>query len=168
MPEAVKELLPAIKQYDFEAGLRDMGIFLDYLADQKEVKPGKVGITGYCMGGGMALRTAARYPDRIAVAASFHGGNLATDDVNSPHRGAASIKASLYIAHADQDASMPPEQQARLREALQESGVHFETELYTGALHGFAMADLPAYNKEALQRHWKKLRELFVRELDKK
>jgi carboxymethylenebutenolidase len=162
MPDAIKELMLVYKEYDCEAGLRDIGSFLDYLAAQKEAKPGKVGLTGYCMGGGMALRAAARFPDRIAAAASFHGGNLASDDPNSPHLGADKIKATLYIAHADHDKSTPESQQARLREALAAAGVDFGAELYSGAIHGFTMADLPAYDEKALQRHWKKLTELFA------
>ena len=116
----------------------------------------------------MAILTAATYPDRVAAAASFHAAGLATDAPDSPHLLLNRIKAELYIAHADNDQHNPPEQIERLRKALEESGVRYQAELYTGAAHGFAMADLPAYNESALKRHWEKLLELFARSLGNK
>jgi carboxymethylenebutenolidase len=166
MPEIRKKLMPMFKSYDPESGMRDTAVFLDFLARQKQVKPGLTGIAGYCMGGGLAIRAAALYPDRIAVAASFHGGSLATDAPNSPHLLLNRIKAELYFAFADNDTSMPPEQIERLRGALEKAGIRYEAELYSGAAHGFTMADLPAYNEAALKRHWKKLFELFDRILN--
>src|SRR6478735_3025518 len=76
MPDLMKQLQALLGGYDPEMGVRDAEVFLKYLAELPEVRPGKVGVTGYCMGGGLALRTAARYPERIAAAASFHGGRL--------------------------------------------------------------------------------------------
>lgn len=165
MPAAHEQLMALFKNHDPEASLRDVGAFLDFLAQQKAVRPGPVGVTGYCMGGSLAVRAAAEYPDRIASAASFHGGRLATDAPNSPHRFAKSIKAKLYIAHADQDQSMPADQIELLKKALEEAHVKFEAELYSGAPHGFTMADLPAYNEPALKRHWNKLSALFAETL---
>ncbi len=82
----------------------DAGAFLEFLAAQKEVKSGSpVGLTGYCMGGGMVMRTAAHYAERVASAASFHGGRLATASPDSPHHLVHRITAELYFGHADQD-----------------------------------------------------------------
>ena len=63
--------------------IADTGAFLD--AFSAEGYAGPVGVAGYCMGGARALNVAASYP-RIAAAASFHGGNLASDAEDSPHR----------------------------------------------------------------------------------
>ncbi|MET0593071.1 MAG: dienelactone hydrolase family protein, partial [Polyangiaceae bacterium] len=78
----------------------DTAAFLDFLAEQKDVVQPKIGTTGYCMGGGHSLTAAGTYPDRVAAAASFHGGNLATADADSPHLLASRIKAKVYIAGA--------------------------------------------------------------------
>jgi carboxymethylenebutenolidase len=53
--------------------MADTEAFLDYLAGQPDVKPGRVGTTGYCMGGLMSLTAAGTYPDRIIATASYHG-----------------------------------------------------------------------------------------------
>jgi carboxymethylenebutenolidase len=76
-----------------------------------------------------------------------------------------SIKAEVYFGHADNDTSMPADQILRFEKALKESKVRFKSEVYNGAIHGFTMADLPAYNASALDRHWKNLFDLFDRNL---
>jgi carboxymethylenebutenolidase len=57
----------------------DTEAFLAYLDSREDVAGTRVGTTGYCMGGPMSLTAAGTYPARIAAAASFHSGNLATD-----------------------------------------------------------------------------------------
>ena len=95
MPEVIKLLMPLFKTYDPESGVQDAKAFFDFSYHQKQVRPGKIGITGYCMGGGLAVRTAARYPDRVAAVACFHAAKLATDAPDSPHKFLSLIKAEL-------------------------------------------------------------------------
>src|SRR5262249_41470226 len=125
---------------------------LDYLASRPEVKKGPLGITGYCMGAGVVMRAAAAFPDRVAAAAGFHGGRVATDAPDSPHLGAPKITAKVLIAGADEDAGFPPEQADRLREALTAAGVDNEVTIYAGAKHGYTMPDLPVYDRSAAER----------------
>jgi carboxymethylenebutenolidase len=142
---------------------RDAGAYLGWLADSPLVADGPVALTGYCMGARLALRTAATHPERVAAAAGFHGGRLATDDADSPHLGAGSITAELYFGHADQDASMPEEQIRRLDDALTAAEVRHTTEVYTGAQHGYTQADTTAYDHKADERHWAALLDLLGR-----
>ncbi len=165
MPAAFKQLMPYFQNFSPEAAMRDVDACIDFLDHQSQVRKGPLGTTGYCMGGAVAIRTAARHPDRIAAAASFHAGNLATEAPNSPHRLLPQVRAELYIAHADQDTSMPPEQMQRLKDALKTAGLRHEVELYAGAKHGFTMADLPAGDPESIRRHWEKLEALLKRNL---
>src|SRR5437762_900445 len=66
-------LTPTIQMTDAKA-------FVAWLDQQAPVaKNRKIGTQGYCMGGPIALRTAAAAPDRIGAAASFHGAALATN-----------------------------------------------------------------------------------------
>jgi carboxymethylenebutenolidase len=166
-PENRAKLIERMQALTPDAVVRDAGAFLAFLGSQKAVKPGsQVGLTGYCMGGGIALRTAAHFPDRIAAAASFHGGNLATEAPDSPHRLLGQVTAELYFGHADQDRIMPPADIARLDAALQAAPIRSKSELYEGALHGFTMPDLPAYDKAAEDRHWDRLLDLYSRTLN--
>ncbi len=140
-----------------EKSTRDTGAFLAWLDAQPDAKTDRVGATGYCMGAGLALRAAGNYPDKIAAAAGFHGGRLATDEPDSPHLLAPKIKAKVYIGGADEDAGFPPEQADRLRDALTAAGVDNRVEIYAGARHGYTMPDLPVYNESGAERHWKEL-----------
>jgi carboxymethylenebutenolidase len=149
-----------------EVIIRDTGAYLDFLAAQDTVRPGPAAITGYCMGGGNALRAIEAYPDRIAAVASFHGGRLVTDAPDSPHLLVGRVTGELYLAHADQDPSMTPEQIATLEAALDAAGVTYRSEVYPGATHGFTMADTAAYDEQATERHWASLFDLLDRALD--
>jgi carboxymethylenebutenolidase len=140
----------------------DTEAFLAYLDSREDVAGTKVGTTGYCMGGAMSLTAAGTYTDRIAAAASFHGGNLATDSDLSPHRLASRIAARVYVAGADHDDSYPPEMAARLDQALSDAGVDHRCEIYPDALHGWTMSDFPVYNEAAAERHWDELVTLFA------
>ncbi len=140
--------------------MADTRALLDYLAAQPDVKPGVIGTTGYCMGGLMSLTAAGTYPNDIAAAASYHGGRLATDAPDSPHRLAPNIKARVYIAGAIEDASFPDDMKARLEEALTSAGVDHKIETYQ-AKHGWVFRDTPVYDADAAERHWQTMVALF-------
>jgi carboxymethylenebutenolidase len=162
---AIQKLLPMMKAWSWQQTMQDMPAFLDFFSRQKTVRKGKLGLAGYCLGGGVALRLAAQFPDAVTSAASFHASNLATDAPDSPHLLLPKIQAELYFGHAELDQGLPPEQVERFQQALEETPLHYETEIYKGAGHGFTMRDLPAYNEPALKKHWKKVSELFTRTL---
>jgi carboxymethylenebutenolidase len=140
----------------------DTAAFLGYLDRRDDIAGTKVGTTGYCMGGAISLTAAGTYPDRFGAAASFHGGNLATDSELSPHRLAPEMAGRVYVAGADQDDSYPPEMAARLDQALSDAGVDHRCEIYPEARHGWTMADFPVYNEAAAERHWDELVALFA------
>lgn len=146
---------------DNRRAAEDSEAFLAYLDTRTDVAGSKVGTTGYCMGGAISLTVAGTYPDRVAAVASFHGGNLATDSEDSPHRLASRITARVYVAGADEDTSYPPEMAELLDRTLGEAGVEHRCEIYPGARHGFTMADFPVYNEQAAERHWRELFALF-------
>ncbi len=162
-PEIFERIGPVMRSLTNERAMRDAGAYLRWLAESPAVAGGPVALTGYCMGAGLSLLTAGTYPERVAAAAGFHGGRLATDTPDSPHLVAGSVTAELYFGHADQDHSLPPEQIERLEEALTAAGVRHRCEVYTGASHGFTQADTAAYRKEADERHWAALLDLLKR-----
>jgi carboxymethylenebutenolidase len=135
--------------------MRDTGAFLEWLSKQPKAKADKVGVTGYCMGGGIALRAAAAYPDRVAAVGAFHAGNVVTDAPDSVHLGASKIKAKVLVAGADEDAGFTDDHCATLDKALGDAGVNAEVTIYRGALHGYAPPDMPVYKPEAAERHWR-------------
>jgi len=135
--------------------------YVDFLLAQKGVMQDKAGIVGYCFTGQMAVRTAAAVPDKVAAAASFHGGFLVTDKADSPHRILSPIKARLYFGHAVEDSTATPEQVETLESALRDWHGAFESEFYHGALHGWTVPGRDVYNQVQAKRAFEKLVELF-------
>jgi carboxymethylenebutenolidase len=144
---------------------RDAPAFITWLDMQKPVdRTKKIGTQGYCMGGGLVVRTAAAVPGRVGAGGSFHGGGLVTDRPNSQHLLAPKIKARMYFAVAANDDKSQPEAKTKLKEAFDAAKVPVEVEVYSMAQHGWCVPDMPAqangqpiYEKADAERAWGKL-----------
>jgi carboxymethylenebutenolidase len=160
-PEERNRLMTMMGEITPDKMASDAAAFFDYLAARPEVKGSAFGTTGYCMGGRTSLVVAGRVPDRVAAAMSFHGGGLATDDPGSPHLLADQMRAAVYVAGAENDASFTPEAAERLDKALTAAGVEHTIETYPAA-HGFAVADHSGvYNPAAAHRHWDAMQSFY-------
>jgi len=145
---------------------RDAKGYIDFLSAQASVKDKhQLGVVGFCIAGGIALRVAAACPDQVVACASFHGGGLYEEKPSSPHLLLPRIKARLLIGHADQDRSMPAEAIAAFDKALEDWAGEFETETYQGAAHGWTTLDNPAFNAPQALRAFGKLKNLFADKL---
>ena len=143
----------------------DVEAMLGFVDSQDAAKKGPVGVHGYCMSGPYALAAAARYPGRVAGAASFYGTWLVSDAVESPHRSLGKVKGELYIACAEHDDLAPLPMVAELRGLFERAGSPGELELYAGVHHGFAFPQRKVYDKAAAERHWERLIALYRRRL---
>ncbi len=146
--------------------MRDVQAMLDFLGTQPQVTPGPVGTHGYCMSGPYSLAAAARFPDRIAAAASFYGTWLVSDAEESPHLTLGQAKGELYIACAEHDELAPLPMVAELKQLFEASGARGELEIYPTVHHGFAFPGRKVYDKPAAERHWERLIALYRRALE--
>jgi len=143
--------------------MRDTGAFLDFLDAQPGVRPGRIGVTGYCMGGRFALTAAGTFPDRIGAAAAFHPGGLATDATDSPHLLVPKMRdVAIYVAGAVDDPSFPDDMKQRLDEALAAAGVEHRIETYAGMRHGWVPSDTPVHSPEGAERHFRALLDFYA------
>jgi carboxymethylenebutenolidase len=126
---------------------------------------GPIGVTGYCMGARLAVRTAGQFPGTVAAVGGFHGGGLVTDAADSPHLAIAGSTAEYAFGHADQDRSMPLEAVEALERTLQDAGRPHLNEVYAGAPHGYTMADTSMYDEAGAERHFNVLQGLLARTL---
>lgn len=156
-----QSIRPLIEQLTPERLAADGAAYLDYLAQVGSTGP--VAITGYCMGARIGWRIAAAHPDRVAALAGFHAGGMATDGTDSPHLAAADVKAEMYFGFADEDPTMTAEQIATFERALDEAGSRYRSEVFAGARHGYTMADGPAFDEQARERHFQELSSLLKR-----
>ncbi len=135
----------------------------DQLAHARD---GAVGLVGYCMSGPFAFAAAAAFPERIAVAASFHGVRLFSEALDSPHLDAERIRGELYFGCAETDEWAPKEMIDGLDEYLSGTDANYRIEWYPGTAHGFVFPGRDGvYHKPSAERHWERLHDLFQRNL---
>jgi len=155
------EVMPLMQALTPSMHLKDGKTFVAWLDAQAEVdKKRKLGTTGYCMGGPIAVRTAVVAPDRVGAVASFHGAALVTTATDSPHRLVAKTQARYLIAVAEDDDTEEPEAKAALRKAFENAKLSSEVEVYPAA-HGWCPPDTRVYNTAQAERAWMRLLATF-------
>jgi carboxymethylenebutenolidase len=151
---------------------KDAVAYIAFLDAQKQVNTKKkIGTQGYCMGGGLVMRTAATVPDRVGAGGSFHGGGLVStkpDDPNSLHLLAPKIKAKMYFGIAMSDDKQQPDAKDKLKEAFIAANNPAEIEVYGTCFHGWCVPDMPkqpdgtpTYDKAEAEKAWAKLTVLY-------
>ncbi|MFI8849340.1 dienelactone hydrolase family protein [Streptomyces sp. NPDC053499] len=151
-------LMPLIEAHTVERTLRDADAFLGFLAGRPEAGTGPVAVTGYCIGGLLAVRTAAAHPGQVAAVAGFHApvGAAGPDCLRR-------LTAQVHFGHAESD--LTPEGLSELNQVLDAAGVDYTSEIYPDTVHGFTMSDTDAFNPAALRLHWDHLLPLLARTL---
>jgi carboxymethylenebutenolidase len=127
----------------------------EYLKNHKDCS-GKVGVVGFCYGGGISNILAVRVPD-LAAAVPFYGGQPAAADVPK-------IKAPLMIHNASLDTRIMAGAPA-YEAALKENGKKYQAFVYEGANHGFHNDTTPRYDKAAAELAWKRTIDFFKENL---
>lgn len=161
-PAVMAQLMPLIEAHTAERVLSDADAYLRFLTAQPEVGAGPVAVTGYCIGGLLAMRTAAAHPGQVAAVAGFHG-PVAAGGPDDLRRLLADLTAQVHLGHAATD--MTPEALDELNRALDAAGVDHTSEIYPDTVHGFTMSDTDAFDAAALRRHWDRLLPLLGRTL---
>ena len=114
---------------------------------------GKVGVVGFCFGGGMSNALAASIPDVISAAVPFYGRQPAAEDVPK-------IKAALLIHYAELDGRINRGWPA-YETALKEADVTYTAHIYEGVNHGFHNDTTPRYDAAAAKLAWQRTIDFF-------
>ncbi|MET0988080.1 MAG: dienelactone hydrolase family protein, partial [Steroidobacteraceae bacterium] len=122
----------------------------DFLAAASYLKSlpaatGKLGVVGFCYGGGMSNFLATRLPD-LAAAAPFYGGQAPVEEVPQ-------IKAPLLLHYAEKDDRINAGWPA-YEAALKAAGVKYQAFMYPGTQHGFNNDTTPRYDEAAAKLAW--------------
>jgi carboxymethylenebutenolidase len=162
----IAQVSPLMQALNETTHMTDAKAFIGWLDQQTSVaKNRKMGAQGYCMGGPIALRTAAAVPDRVGAVASFHGAALVANGPNSPHLQAAKTKAQFLIAIAEADDMRSPNDKVALKDTFAKAGLTAEVEVYVGSAHGWCPPDSTVYNEPLAEKAWSKLLALYGKAL---
>jgi carboxymethylenebutenolidase len=157
----IAEVMPLMQALTPATHLSDGKSFVAWLDAQPEVdKARKLGTTGYCMGGPIAVRTASVAPGRVGAVGSFHGAAMVTASPDSPHRLVAQTRARYLVAIAENDDSKDPEAKVTLRAAFDGAKLPAEVEVYPAA-HGWCPPDSRVYDATQAERAWSRLLTVF-------
>ncbi|MDA1000150.1 MAG: dienelactone hydrolase family protein [bacterium] len=140
---------------------------LSFFKENPRVREGSWGCAGYCMGGQFVVSAAGTYPEGMAAGASFYGVDVVTDKPDSPHLLAPRIKGELYMAFAEVDEWVPGNVIPDMKAAFDARGVSYRCDQYAGTHHGFCFPERPVYVREAAERAWAKMLDLFQRRLQR-
>jgi carboxymethylenebutenolidase len=136
---------------EMQRKLEQPKMLADFLATARYLKgrpdsTGRIGVTGFCFGGGIANQFAVQLGADLAASAPFYGGQARAEDVPK-------IQAPLLIHYAENDQRINdgwPAYEAALKANKKNYQVHF----YPGTMHGFFNDTTPRYNKEAAALAW--------------
>ncbi|MEI4488953.1 YghX family hydrolase [Frigidibacter sp. MR17.14] len=139
------------QQVDGTKLMNDFFAAVEFLMAQDEVT-GKVGITGFCYGGGVANAAAVAYPE-LGAAVPFYGRQPAAEDVPR-------INAPVLLHYGGLDERVNAGWPA-YKEALDAAGKLYEAYIYEGANHGFHNDSTPRYDKAAAELAWSRTIDWF-------
>ena len=139
---------------DPEKLMNDFLAAINWLQGHDETT-GKVGIVGFCYGGGVANAAAIANPD-LGAAVAFYG--------RQPTKNVGKIKAPVLLHYAEFDSGInqgwPP-----YKEALQAAGKQYQAYIYPGVNHGFHNDSTPRYDQVAAELAWGRTLDWFTRKL---
>ena len=139
---------------DPEKLMNDFFAAINWLQGHDETT-GKVGIVGFCYGGGVANAAAIANPD-LSAAVAFYG--------RQPTKNVGKIKAPVLLHYAEFDSGInqgwPP-----YKEALQAAGKQYQAYIYPGVNHGFHNDSTPRYDQVAAELAWGRTLDWFTRKL---
>lgn len=166
-PEAASDFMACLRNLRDDTVMNDVNATVDILKAHPRVEPGKLGITGFCMGGRITYLAAASNPD-FRAAVVFYGGGIR----NAWGDGPSALDLTKHIAcpvlglfgQEDQDPS--PEHVSQIDAEMTKHGKAHEFHTFENAGHAFMAESRPQmYNEPAAKDAWAKMMGWFGKHL---
>ncbi len=154
LPKAL-ELMGALRDDEIVA---DVGSAIAYLEAQPQVRKGRVGITGFCMGGRVSYLAACALAGKIAAAVPYYGGGIPVDRTST-------LQAPVLAFFGEDDPFIPLDQVERLRAEAKKLGKSVEIVVYPKAPHGFFCNERDSYRPEAAADAWTRTKAFLKKHL---
>jgi len=132
---------------------------INFLGGHNQMSPKKVGVVGFCMGGGLTWHAAAKL-SHVGAAAPFYGGGPEMTDEE-----VARIKAPVLAIFGELDQGVSPQVANQRAAQMDKAGVKHETIIYPKAQHAFFNDTRAAYQPEATADAWQRLVAFFNKNL---
>lgn len=159
--DEVEQAMAMMWQLDFGKPMEnDLRATIAYIKAHPLVNPDRIGVTGFCLGGGLTFFTACKLSSEIAAAAPFYGMVLdewidAVKDITVP----------VYLFFGGRDPFIPGDRIQQINNRFQEQGKNCTLKVYPDAGHGFFCNERADYNRSAAADAWHKLTHFFQQHL---
>jgi carboxymethylenebutenolidase len=151
-PMAAHELMRGLPQ---DRGIRDLKAAYSYLSSRPDVEPAKIGVVGWCMGGGYSILLAQNEPKLAACAVNY--GALPTEPQDI-----AKIHAPVLGNFGADDIGIPPKAVHAFADAMKTDGKTVDVKIYDGAGHAFENPNnKTGYRPEAAKEAWNRMVAFF-------
>jgi carboxymethylenebutenolidase len=153
----VEQAMAMMYRIDFGKPVEDdIRAAISYLKSQPDVFQGRVGVTGFCLGGGLTFLTACKFSEEIAAAAPFYG--MVLDEWIEEM---SNIAVPIYLFHGGVDPFIPLERIEQIESRFNELGKEYTLKVYPDADHGFFCYERSSYNQLAAEDSWHELTQFF-------
>jgi carboxymethylenebutenolidase len=155
-PDEAHELMRGVPD---DRGIRDLEAAFAYLAARSDVKPGKIGSVGWCMGGGWSIKLAMSEPKLAACAVIY--GSLPTEAASI-----AKIQAPVLGNFGADDRGITPDSVRAFDAAMKAAGKPVDVKIYDGAGHAFENPNnKDGYRPQAAADAWSRMDAFFKKTL---
>lgn len=159
--DEVEQAMATMYRLDFGRPVEsDLQMAIAFLKSQPGVLPDRIGVTGFCLGGGLSFLTACRFSSEIAVAAPFYG--MVLDDWVEAIK---DITVPIYLFHGGADPFIPPARVQQIEARFKELGKDYRLKVYPDADHGFFCHERSSYNAAAAEDAWQALTQFLYQHL---
>lgn len=140
----------------------DIRAALTYLKSRSTVDANKIGVTGFCLGGGLTFMTACKLSGEIAAAAPFYG--IVLDDWIDAM---TDITVPIYLFFGGVDPFISIDRVRQIETRFAQLDKDYTLKVYPDADHGFFCNERSSYNRLAAEDAWQELTRFFQKQLQK-
>lgn len=161
--DQVEQARAMVNSLDIPSVVTDIGVALASLKSRSDIYSDKIGVIGFCLGGGLSLVAASQFSDEIAAVASFYGlYGIPPEHWNDL---ITTITAPVYLFLGEVDVFIPLDLVRHVESRFRELDKDYTLKVYPDANHGFFCHERSDYNAAAAEDSWQELTKFFDQHL---